>query len=302
MHRTGQLGVAVLLTLSTVACQTAPVAQSPSATEAPTQPVATPGSTPSGATASPSATPLPPATTAFAAPVDTSRKGRLRLATTLTADGTAVVNAPVSVAITALDPTYQVLTLKGVVPVGTKSVIVQLGVNRDGTGPGSANFRIYRITYGDAGTGNRLPNSGFDSGLFQYAVYGSGSVTTPTSDRGDGRMLRIKAKPTQDVLINTYGIPGTPETGYKLTIAAVVPPAGATTGHIAAIFLKKIEFWRDTMNLVAPPISPMSLTTDANGSISIDTRLPAGRYSVVTTYVGNTAHSAAMVQQRVTVP
>lgn len=295
-----RLSVALLLALAIAGCQASPSSSPPRPTDGSTSPTATPSAIPA-VTPAPSATQAPPATTAFGALTDSSGKGHLRLATALSSDGTPLAGASITVTTIALDKTYQVLTLKGVVPEGTKSVIIQLGFNQDGTGPGSADFKIYRITYADGGSGNRLPNGDFDSGLYRWAAYGDGSVTTPKSDRGDGRMLRVKATPTQNVLINSYGIPGTPEAGYKMTIAAVVPPAGATTGHIAVIFLKKIEFWRETINLVAPPIDPVELTTDAAGAIGLDEALPAGRYAVRISYPGDATHAPAVIEQQVTV-
>jgi len=204
---------------------------------------------------------------------------------------------------TAHGDTYQVLTLRGVVPKPARSLIVQLGFNNQpDTGPASYDVRIYGITYADAGKSkNRLPNGDFDSGLYRWAVYGEGTVTTPRSDLGDGRLLRLRAGPKEEIVINSYGIPVTPESRYRMTVAARVPPSGSVSGYVAAIFLKDTEIWRDTLKVVGAPIPTSSVETGPDGALSIDSALPAGRYLVTLSYPGDATHLPATLHQEVTV-
>lgn len=227
----------------------------------------------------------------------------MQLSTVLTADGVPVTGAPITISLTAQGNTYQVLTLKGIVPKPAKSLIVQLGFNNQpDTGPAAYDVRIYRITYADGGKSkNRLPNGGFDSGLYNWAVYGEGTVTTPKSELGDGRLLRLRAAPDEEIVINSYGIPVAPESAYTMTVTAQVPPSGSVSGYVAAIFLKEIEIWRETLKVVGPPIAPAVIETGADGTILVDVPLPAGRYAVTVSFPGDATHLPAVIDQEVTV-
>lgn len=270
-----------------------PASSEPSPTSSPTT------------TAAPSS-PAPTASvvaTAFDKPSVKSKAGRLELSAVLTADGAGLGGAPVTLTITARGNTYQTLTLKGVVPRPAKSLIVQLGFNNQpDTGPESYDVRFYRITYADGGPRkNRLPNGGFDSGLYHWAVYGTGKVTTPKSDMGDGRLLRLRAAPSQEVVINSYGIAVKPGSAYTMTVTARVPPAGSTSGYVAAIFLDEIEIWRETLKVVGAPIPDARSITDAAGGITFERALPPGDYVVTLSYPGDAGHMPATLEQEVTV-
>jgi hypothetical protein len=258
---------------------------------------------PAGTTApSVPTTPAPAAATAFSAPEGASRAGRLRLTTTLSADGIPVTDVPISVTTTALDATYQVIELKGVVPGPAESVIVGFRFNQEGAGPAPIDLKVYRITYADGGRRkNQLPNASFGSGFYLWAVYGTGRSTTPHSDRDDGRMLRLRASTDEDIAINSFGIPAKPKSTFRLTVEAMLPPAGSVTGYASPIFILDTEVQRQTLDLVAPPIPALVLTTDAAGAVTIDRALPAGRYLVRVSYAGDSAHESTVVEQEVTV-
>lgn len=288
-----------LLVLIAAAC-------SPSQTT-PTEPLATTSaptaSTSPLATAGPTPTlPASPAATAFS-PADTSSAGGiLTLTTTLGANGTPVAGADVVATITALDNTYRVLVLTGTVPSNAKSVHIGFRFNTEGAGPAPIDLRIYRITYADGGKSkNRLPNAGFDAGLDNWATYGTGRVTTPVSDRGDGRMARIRASAAQWVLINAYGIGVTPGSTFRMTVAAKLPPAGTLTGYASAIFIQKTEINRQSVDLVAPVLPMANLVADAAGTVTLTEALPAGRYSVRIEYAGTSSFQPAILEQAITV-
>lgn len=247
-------------------------------------------------------TPAPAAATVLAPPVDDSRAGRMTLTTTLSADGAALAGAAINVTTTALDSTYQVIELKGVVPGPAESVIVGFRFNQEGAGPAPIDLRIYRITYADGGRKkNQLPNSGFDSGFYLWAVYGTGRSTTPHSDRDDGRMLRLRASADEDIAINSFGIPVKPKSTFRLTVEAMLPPAGSVTGYASPIFILDTEVQRQTLDLVAPSIPTLKVTTDAAGSVTINQALPTGRYLVRIAYSGDATHESTVVEQEVTV-
>jgi len=294
MRKRPVLVIGIAAVLLAVACDpTAPAASAPVASNGPTPS--------SGVSTTPSI--APPVATSFSTPLLGDKAGRLRLSTVLTADGTPVAGARVTVAITSIGETYQVLKLKGIVPKPAKSLIVQLGFNNQpDTGPAEYDVRIYRITYADGGKSkSRLPNGGFDSGLYRWAVYGEGKVTTPNSDLGDGRLLRLRASPHQEIVINSYGIPVTPESAYTMTVTARVRPSGSVSGYVAAIFLKEKEIWRETLKVVAAPIPSSDLETGADGGISVEAALPAGRYRVRLSYIGGPTHMPVTIDQEVTV-
>ncbi len=265
-------------------------------------PTASPGTVTVSPDVSPAPSPLPPpADTAFAAPSLGSDAGHLELSTTLAADGQPLAAMPVTVTITALDTTYQLITVKGVVPLVSKHVIIGFRFNQEEAGPATINLKIYRITYADGGSRkNRLPNSGFDSGMgYLWAVYGTGSVTTPLSDRGDGRMLRLRATTSEDIAINSFGIDVTPGSTFFMTVTAELPPAGTPTGYAAAMFGP--EGYRQKLDLVAAPIPPASLETDVDGSLAVDEALPLGRYLVRLSFAGDATHLPTTLEQEVTV-
>ena len=300
MRTDSRLALVIVLLLTAGACQT-PV---PSGT-APASAAASPGSSP-GATPGPTATPAPPATTAFAELADTSIKGHLRIATSLTAGGQPVAAGTVTVTVTALGKTYRTIVMKGIVPTLTKSLQVGFRFNQEGAGPAPIDMKIYRITYADGGSPkNRVPNSNFASGFYHWAVYGSGSAQIERSDVGDGRMLHIRAKAGQDVAINSFSISVTPGSDFTLRVTASVPPAGTVTGYASTFFLwgkKLTEGYRQTLDLVAPAIPVQTLSTDTAGAVAIDQALPAGSYLVEIAYAGDATYAASKIEAKLSVP
>ena len=300
MRTTAILASGVMTALLAASCSPTAPMPSPTSSPAPTTTSAAEASTGPAATSVASTV---PSATSFTEPLLGHKSGRLQLSTVLTADGTAVAGAPVTIELTALGNTYQVLTLKGVVPKPAKSVIVQLGFNNQpDTGPAEYDVRIYRITYADGGkTRNRLPNGRFDSGLYRWAVYGEGTVTTPTSELDDGRLLRLRASPDEEIVINSYGIPVAPESAYTMTVTAQVPPSGSVSGYVAAIFLKETEIWRETLKVVGAPLAPFVIVTGGDGSISVNAPVPAGQYRVKVSFAGDATHLPAVAEQEITV-
>jgi len=301
---TGRRLYSILLTLAIAGCQTNPPAPTgASATEAEPSPAGSPGATTPAPTTS--ASEAPPAETAFAAPVDTSRKGRLRLSTVLSSGGAPLGAAPVTATITALDNTHQVIKLKDIVPVETKDALVGFRFNEEGAGPVDVRINVYRITYADGRSSrNRVTNSDFASGLSSWDVWGSGSATVRDSDQGDGRMLRLRAAANENIGMNNRLTRFTAGSDFVLTVEAAVPPAGTLTGYASVFFLwgkGLVEGRRITVPLVAPAVPAVQLVTDASGALALDVELPEGRYDVTIDYTGDAGHLAASTAQRVTV-
>jgi hypothetical protein len=305
MRRSLLPAAGIVIALVTAACSpTAPAPSAQSSSSASSAPAPAASSGPARSPSASTAASAPPATkSSLSAPVVGDVRGRLRLSSVLTGDGAPIAGAAVMVDITSLGETYQVLKLRGIVPKPAESLIVQLGFNNQpDTGPAEYDVRIHRITYADGGRSrNRLPNGGFDSGLYLWAVYGEGKVSTPKSDLDDGRLLRLQASREQEIVINSYGISVTPGSAYTMTVTARVPPSGSISGYVAAIFLKESEIWRDTLKVVAEPIAPTSVETDADGTLSIDRALPPGKYRVRLSYVGDATHTLVSSDQEVTV-
>jgi len=307
MGTTGRL-ITILLVIATAGCEAS--RPTPGPTGGNPSPASATGS-PSSATPSPMPAPtaseLPPVATTFAAPTDRSKNGRLRLSTVLSSNNSPLAGTPVSVTITALDSTWQTVILKGIVPVETKSALVGFRFNEEGAGPTRIDLNVYRITYADGGSSkNRVTNSEFSSGLYSWDVWGSGKATILSSDLGDGRMLRLRARPDQNIGINSFGVQRfTPGSDFKLTVNARVPPAGADTGYAAVFFLwgkNNIEGHRVTVPLVAPPVPKVDLLTDDGGAVALDVAMPAGRYMVSIAYFGDDGRLSATIEQQVTVP
>lgn len=303
--------ISILLVTAATGCEASPPSATGSATSGPSPSAASTSAGPDSATPSPmpvpSATSIPPAETAFGAPTDRSKNGHLRLSTVLSSNGSPLVGAPVTVTITALDETYQVIRLKGIVPVETKAANVGFRFNEEGAGPARIDLSVYQITYADGGnTKNRVTNSDFSSGFYAWGLWGSGKATVQNSDRDDGRMLRLRASHDENIGINSIGLQHvTPGANFTLTVRAKLPPAGTATGYASAFFLwgkDALEGHRLTIPLVAPPIPAVDLVTADDGDIALDLALPAGRYAISLAYRGDASHHAATIEQQITVP
>lgn len=303
MRTTRLLAPSLALALVAAACDPIPSATPPSASGNPepsalATPVGSPG-------VSPPPTAAPPSATSLGSPIVGSKRGHLTLSTNLTADAQAVPDAPVTVTTTALTKTYQVLTLKGIVPVPATTGLVGFRFNHEGAGPAPIDMKVYRITYSDGGsTKNRVTNSDFSSGFYSWGIWGSGRTVIQRSDRGGGRMLRLRASADEDIGLNNGFGRVSSGRDFRLTVRAMVPPAGTPTGYAAVFFLwgkNNTEGYRVTVPLVAAPIPAVTLTTDAAGAIALDEELPAGRYTVRISYAGDATHAPAVLEQEVTV-
>jgi hypothetical protein len=207
-------------------------------------------------------------------------------------DGSPVAGALVEVDATPLDGPYQVLDLRGKVPVGATSAVVGVRMNIEGAGPGEADLTIYRIAYREGtSTANRVPNGSFATGLDGWDVAGNGTTSTPPSDHGSGRMVRLTATPDRSLLINSAGFPATPGAAFRLSVAARVPESSSESAYVAVIFLHDSEIARERLALAPARIDLGEISTEATGGFLLSLGdLEAGRYRFRLTSRGDASH------------
>ena len=236
--------------------------------------------------------------------VATSEDGRLSLeGALLGSEGSPVAGAPITISATPLDGAYQVLRVDGRVPSDARGVIIGIRVNTEGTGLGDVDLRIYRVSYADGGEdSNRVTNPKFSRRLEDWVVYGDGRVSTPPSDRGSGRMLRLVASTEQTISINHQGFAPTPGSEYHLRVSARVPETAAGTAYLAAIFLVDTEIARDRLPLEPAPIAIDRLATDATGVFRYEREaFDPGTYRIRIEYAGDAERWPAFVEREVLV-
>lgn len=204
-----------------------------------------------------------------------------------------------AVVVTAVprDGPYQVIEMRGTVPAGVMRALVGIRTNTEGPGPQPANLTLYEIGYSEEGDqDNRVPNGRFSSGAWEPG--GSGTLSVKRSDRGGGRMMRLRATSTQTILSNSGEFPVTPGATYRLWIAARVPEASVGSTDVDLVFLggNGIETDRARMPVAPSPISVGGATADASGEYRlVIAGLEAGRYWVTAEYPGDAAHWPARV-------
>jgi hypothetical protein len=296
--------LALALTLLAGACSSAAPSGAPAASAPSAAPTTVASATPSSLataapTLAPTLTPLVP--TAFSEPAIAAGDGMLTVSAVLSAEGAPLAGTPVSMTTSATDRRYAVIELTGTVPASATSVIVGLRFNMEGAGPAPIDMRIYQVTYADgASTKNKVRNSGFDKGFANWSVWGTGYFRTPRSDRGDGRMLRLKTTFSQDIALNADAVKATPGSRFTMRVAAELPRSGTLSGYAAAIFLYGKEIQRQRLELVAPAIPVLSTATDATGSVTFEQRLEPGTYIVEIHYAGG-KYAPTSVRREVTI-
>jgi hypothetical protein len=225
--------------------------------------------------------------------------GRLR-----TLGGAPVVGAHVAVAATPLDGAYQVLEVAGTVPAGATHAVVGIRVNQEGAGPADADLTVYEVGYAEgAGGTNLVADPTFAQGLDRWDWWGDGTVTTPDSDRGSGRMLRVVAPATRSLGINSGGFPVTAGADFRAWIAVRVPSSSADAAYVAPIFLAADEVRRDIRAIAPAPIPLGTATTDASGGFAQSLiGLEAGLYRVTVEWPGDATRWTARARTEVRIP
>lgn len=225
--------------------------------------------------------------------------GRLR-----TLGGAPVAGARVAVSATPLDGAYQVLEIAGQVPAGATRAVMGIRVNQEGAGPADADLTVYEVGYATgAGGPNLVTDPSFAQGLDRWGWWGDGAATTPESDRGAGRMLRIVAPADRSLGINSAEFAVTPGATYRAWIAVRVPDASAGAAYAAPIFLGTDEVRRDILAIAPAPIPLGTVTTDASGGFTQGlATLEAGLYRVTTSWTGDAKRWPARARAEVRLP
>jgi hypothetical protein len=190
------------------------------------------------------------------------------------------------------------------VPDDADHALVAFRVNSEGAGPGHTDMNVYEIMLGEDGGPNRLSNPRFARQLEGWFASGAGRATTPPSDRGDGRMLRLRAAQEETLVIDTPDFAVTPGASYLLSVTAAIPVESADSGYITVIFLTDgSEVRRDILPLAPAPIELSSLTTNGAGGVRLEfPSLEGGRYLVELSHPGDIGHWPARLVHEVVLP
>ena len=224
--------------------------------------------------------------------------GRLR-----TLGHAPVAGARVAVSATPLDGAYQVLDVTGTVPAGATHAVVGIRVNQEGAGPGDADLTVYEVGYAEGGGANLLTDPSFAEGLDRWGWWGDGTATTPDSDRGSGRMLRLVAPAGRSLGINSAEFGVTPGAAYRVWVAVRVPVASADAAYVAPIFLATDELRRDVRSIAPAPIPLGTATTDASGGFTQGLGgLEDGLYRVTASWDGDATRWPARARAEIRLP
>lgn len=199
-----------------------------------------------------------------------------------------------AVAVTAMprDGPYQAIETRGTVPAGVMRALVGIRTNNEGPGPQAANLTLYEIGYREDGDqASRVPNGRFRSGAWDHE--GSGALSVKQSDRGGGRMMRLRATAKQTILSNSGEFAVTPGTTYRLWIGARIPETSVGSTEVDLIFLdgNGIETHRARLPVAPAPIPVGAVAADAAGAYGlVITGLEPGRYWLTADYAGDAEH------------
>jgi len=229
--------------------------------------------------------------------------GRYEVSGTLeTTERAPVPDAFVEVGAVPLDGPLQELRLEGSVPPGATSALAGIRVNQEEAGPGEADLTIYQVSYTEgADTADRVPNGRFAAGLDGWDVAGDGTVSTPPSDEGNGRMLRPVAPANRTLNINSGQFAVSPGDTYRLSVAARIPERSSQSAYLAVIFLKGTEIARHRLALAPGQIALGEIHTDEAGRMIVTVGdLEPGRYRFRLTYRGDPSHWPSTAEQELT--
>jgi hypothetical protein len=227
--------------------------------------------------------------------------GRLAVSGSIVPKGPGGTVAGAAVRLTAIpiDGAYQVSQLEGRVPAGATTAVVVLRVNTEDAGPGPVHLRIYRLGYTQgSGSRNRVPDPGFAAAPDGWGVSGAGQARFVASDRGGGRMLRVDATPSQELLVDSSAFPVTAGARYRFTAALRVPASATGNAYLAVVFLHGTEVARHRLELAPAPIALGTVHATPAGRFTFrGLRLDPGRYRLRIEDAGDADHWPASVEQ-----
>jgi len=216
-----------------------------------------------------------------------------------TTDGGPVADARLAVAAAPLDGPCQVLRLDGLVPPGATSAVVGIRVNTEGAGPGEADLTISDVSYTEgASTSSRVPNGRFEARLEGWDGGGEGAATTPPSNCGYGRMLRLVALPSDLFNFNSGEFAVKPGAAYHFSVATRIPDSSAQSAYIAVIFLHGTEIARHRLALAPAPVDLGEIVTNEVGRFDITlSDMDTGRYRLRLNFAGDLSHWPSFIEQ-----
>lgn len=212
----------------------------------------------------------------------------------LTAAGEPLDGAVVEVTAVPLDGGRFRHKLSGTVPRSARQALVAVRANAEGGTPAPVNVRIADVSYRENGKRtNRVPNPRFARGLEGWGPYGSGDAKVVRD--GDGRALRVKAQPSQTILVDGEPFKVTPGADFEFAATIEVPGKSLGSGYVSVIFLGDAEVARENLWFVTRPIELPAVTTDADGRYRISIgKLRSGRYDLTVTHPGDIDHWPAL--------
>ncbi len=154
----------------------------------------------------------------------------------ISASGAPVAGTPVRAVLVVKDGPGVVrrTTLSGKVPAGATRAIANLNFLRQDGGRGAVDVAVYHVAYDEAGQ-QRVANGDFASGLQGWSGSG-GTAEVVASDRGGGRMLRLRATEADTGLRTSTSFPVTPGDSFTATFEARVSASSSAAGFFAINF------------------------------------------------------------------
>lgn len=215
------------------------------------------------------------------------------------ADGMPIADAVVEVTADPLDGGRLRHRLSGTVPAGARQALIAVRANIEGGRPSPVNVRIADVSYRENGKrANLVPNPRFGRGLEGWGPYGSGDVKVVAED--GGRALRLKAKPSQAIMVDGEPFSVTPGAEFEFAATVDVPGTSLGSGYVSVIFLGDTEVARENLWFATRPLELPPVTTDADGRYRVPLRkLRPGRYDLTLTYPGDIGHWPALADSRV---
>jgi len=218
-----------------------------------------------------------------------------------TVDGEPLAGADLTVVADPLDGGRFRHKLSGTVPASARTALIAVRANVEGGTPSPVNVRIADVSYREDGKRkNLVPNPRFARGLESWGAYGVGEVKV-VADK-NGRAMRLKARPSQSILVDGEPFKVTPGAPFEFAATIEAPGKSLGSGYVSIIFLGDAEVARENLWFTSRPIElPMAVTGEDGGYSIPLKRLGKGRYDLVVTYPGDIDHWPALANTRVRV-
>lgn len=177
-------------------------------------------------------------------------------------------------------------TVNGVVPDRATEALVAVRVNTGDAdrGPADADLIELSVTYADDDT-NLVPNGDFTAGTTSWGIYDDNTGTVGTGSSELGPTLTLGAASSDEViLIDGQRFPVDASREFEFTIDALLDNE-LSSGAVVLIFFtesQESEIARaGTTKLLVQPVNLTDVTTDSDGTFSIDvSAMPGDTYDL----------------------